>query len=198
MSYRSLYWVAGGLLVALILAWILPELKWQVPSPIRPDIPQISDRPAGDNDAVMPSGDAVARPPFWASRRPVAEEAPVAEGEEENDIDGAIIVGLLRRDGNPVVIIRQVDGKSRRIVAGQELSGWKLTTIQDDIAVFQRADGETRSLRIVRRRVEDLPQRSMQQDAPQPPQQGQRAQNPPQRPMPPQHARPTQRMPGKQ
>ena len=213
MPYRFLYSVIVGLIVMLGLAWLawmLPDMgmRWEEPLPKPSPIPHIGDEHMEDSPDGTLSGDALARPPFWASRRPLSEEA-AAPIEEQNDIDGAVVVGLLRREGLPVVIIRQADGKAGRVAAGQEIGGGKLTAIEDDVAIFEHANGKKQSLRITRRRVEDLPQRSTdpqaapqnvappqgQQPSPQaPPPQTQRQPAPPQqRVMPPQ-----QRLPQRQ
>jgi len=165
MSYRYLYGMVAALLAILIwMWWSWPQRQWQKPDPVSPEIPHIVEREGGSEPSLVSTGEAIARPIFWVTRRPMSRE--VVAVEEENDIDGAIVVGLLRRDEGAVAIIQDSEGKASRVVAGQDFGGWKLLEIQDDVAVFQRAGGEKRSLRITRRRVEDLPLRAAQGQTP--------------------------------
>lgn len=145
----------AALSVALILAWWLPPLAWVPPSPIRPEVqpvpPLVPDTPAGAGNQ------AIARPLFWESRRPPSGPAGA---EIASSLDELRIVGLIRNGEHAVLIATHAD-RSLRLVVGQSYADWLFEGVQGDLALFRRGDGERRSLRIPRRRVDDLPHREI-------------------------------------
>lgn len=138
---------------SLVLAWTVPDLRWVAPAPIRPEIaPLVNPAPAATVDG---SGEALARPPFWASRRP-APDAPA--GAPAGDLAELNVVGLIRLGEQAVLIATHAD-RTVRLTAGQSYADWRFDGVEGDLALFSRGDSERQSLRIPRRRVDDLPQR---------------------------------------
>lgn len=143
------------LAVALALAWVLPDLRWTAPDPIRPEIAPLS-QPV----TVVPAqgaGEALERPPFWASRRP-APDAPV--GVPAGNLADLNVVGLIRLGEQAVLIATHAD-RTVRLTAGQSYADWLFEGVEGDLALFRRGESERQSLRIPRRRVDDLPHREV-------------------------------------
>jgi hypothetical protein len=144
-----------ALAVGLALAWWLPQLRWAPPAPIPPEI-QPAPQPAPTTH-VEAGREALARPLFWESRRPAAGPSGAAVA---SSLDELKIVGLIRNGEHAVLIATHAD-RSLRLVVGQSYADWLFEGIQGDLALFRRGDAERQSLRIPRRRVDDLPHREI-------------------------------------
>lgn len=155
IARRAPLLLAVVLAVGLVLAWWLPQLQWTPPVPIRPEV-QLVPQVAPDTHADA-GNEALARPLFWESRRPATgpSEATVA-----SSLDELKIVGLIRNGEHAVLIATHAE-QSLRLVVGQNYAEWLFEGVQGDLALFRR-DAERRSLRIPRRRVDDLPHRAAQ------------------------------------
>lgn len=141
--------------LGLALAWWLPQLRWTPPAPIRPEIqpvPQVAPDTHADT-----GNEALARPLFWQSRRPATGPS---EGAVASSLDELKIVGLIRNGEHAVLIATHAD-RSLRLVVGQSYADWLFEGVQGDLALFRRGESERQSLRIPRRRVDDLPHREV-------------------------------------
>ncbi|MBI1905192.1 MAG: hypothetical protein HYS20_02965 [Rhodocyclales bacterium] len=155
MSSRLPLVSAVVLAVALALAWMLPDLRWVAPAPLRPEIAPLTHPEAAAS--AQGDGAALARPPFWASRRP-APDAPA--GAPAGNLAELNVVGLIRQGKQAVLIATHAD-RTVRLTAGQSYADWLFEGVEGDLALFRRGDSERQSLRIPRRRVDDLPHREI-------------------------------------
>lgn len=65
------------------------------------------------------------------------------------------------RDGKNSVLIAIYSDRTVRLTAGESYADWRFEGVEGDLALFSRGDSERQSLRIPRRRVDDLPHREI-------------------------------------
>ena len=143
---------------ALIALWIKPDGSlrntiWSPPAPVFPEL--------GAADPLPPATKAVdvnlfvatlERPLFSPSRRPPPPPPPPKTAEEsEPPVDPLAnihVFGLYGGGDSPTGMLASVDGKVRRVSVNEVLGGWKLKTIEDRNAIFDK-NGEERKLLLV-------------------------------------------------
>jgi hypothetical protein len=130
----------GGLVLAQGLSWRPEEPVLDVPAaavaagPLR--VAEPGGQVAADVEAVLQ------RPPFTAGRRPYV--APVAgdaaSGEEEvaaPDVPVPTVVGVALSSNRAVAVVMEADGgRTRRVAAGDELTGWRVIAIDRERVTF--------------------------------------------------------------
>lgn len=147
---RVLAILIAALFTALAWVWIEPLGPWQPPQPIVPEVSRVHDEAVGAPSS--PLTDALARPVFWASRRPEGEPAEVVPGFADN----ARLLGLIGQGGDAVAIV-SFDGETTRLVPGKSVGGWRFEGLDAGNAVFSRPGGENQSLAIPKKLAQELP-----------------------------------------
>lgn len=146
--------LAAALLAALAWLWITPQgglrnVTWQPPAPLTPELGEQTPKlPAAE---PMDTGMFIAtldRPLFSPSRRPAPKVVETAKVEEVDPFAGIHLYGLYTAgEGASPGILARIDGKMRRIAAGEALGAWKLKSVQDRQVIFVR-DGQERTLNL--------------------------------------------------
>lgn len=144
--------LAAALLAALAWLWITPQgglrnVTWQPPAPLTPELGEQTPKlPAAE---PMDTGMFIAtldRPLFSPSRRPAPKVVETAKVEEVDPFAGIHLYGLYTAgEGASPGILARIDGKVRRVAAGEALGAWKLKSVQDRQVIFVR-DGQERTL----------------------------------------------------
>lgn len=147
---RVLVLLIAVLFAALAWVWIEPLGPWQPPQPIVPEVSHVQNEAVGAAPAQL--ADALARPVFWASRRPEAEPAEAVPGFADN----ARLLGLIGQGGNAVAIVN-FDGKTTRLVPGKSVGGWRFEGLDAGNAVFSRAGSENQRLAMPKKLAQELP-----------------------------------------
>lgn len=114
---------------------------------------------ASDRIGVLTAGEPGNAPIFAARprinpRRSISEapstEDPASPNEESvlaaNAIDGLILLGVFRSNGEDRALVRTPNG-TVRVKRGDEIEGWRIATIRDESIDLRRAS-ETRTLRL--------------------------------------------------
>ncbi|MCB1907712.1 MAG: hypothetical protein KDH15_10105 [Rhodocyclaceae bacterium] len=154
MSIRPLFlWLAVDAALVAALAAMVPTVsrEWRAPEPIAPDSAAF-DVPRAAEEVSNPEllQETLARPLFFASRRPPSEpdSEPTPEVAAEDDPLGELqLLGLFSAGDRLGGLIVREDGASRRIAIGDRVGGWKLETLTGLEARFSRA-GEVARLQL--------------------------------------------------
>lgn len=149
VTHLKLIWIAVGCFALTIpVAWLIDPSVDAIPPVIAP----VEGVSAG---AVEPEGgakgpDFVFRPLFLAGRKPLApqevaaEETPAAaaeaSGAEPETLDGVVLLGVIASGDQQAIIVRS-EGERRSLVAGDQILGWTLSTVNARSAKFTNASG---------------------------------------------------------
>lgn len=144
--FRMLVLFNGVLLALVLLLWVLGAAGWSPPAPVAPAIPETiyTPRPvfeAGQDNAMLE------RPLFWASRRPVAPDAPPPVMVKDGFAEDAQLIGMAGTGENLVALIR-TEGTVVRLMRGEKLGSWRLDALDAEGVVFLGGKGDVRRLRM--------------------------------------------------
>lgn len=108
-----------------------------------------------------------ARPLFWAGRRP-HQEVPEAATEPEpedasTELKGVKLVGVFGAGESAGIIVQGKNGK-RRLLVGQEVDGWELTSVNPNEVKLARS-GETRALVLKQQAIAAAPRDTADADS---------------------------------
>lgn len=149
VTHLKSIWIAVGCFALTVpVAWLMdPNVD-----AISPVIAPVEGVSAG---AMAPEGgakgpDFVFRPLFLAGRKPLApqetavEEANI-ESEEASDaepetLDGVVLLGVIASGDQQAIIVRS-EGERRSLMAGDQILGWTLSTVNARSAEFRNASG---------------------------------------------------------
>jgi hypothetical protein len=147
-----LAWACLALSVAIAFYWLIWGFARPLPKPLAPDPAALAVRPLAPS-APAPGLIAaiVARPLFLPGRQgeeqafPGMLPMPVGTGS----LDDARLIGIASEPFGGVAIVSH-DGRQTRVRQGEELDGWTLDRVQDNVAYFVRGD-EMRDLQLAYR-----------------------------------------------
>ena len=156
------------LALVVLVALFLLQLLWGgfravLPSSAEPVLPRggsLRVEPLQEQSQIDPEmrSEIASRPLFWATRRPLEDEAEVAaksaedakkqqaEEKKAGKIDGAKLAGVFGGE-DAAGIIALSKGKKHRLVIGQEINGWKLESVEPTAATFS-SNGRTSQLQL--------------------------------------------------
>lgn len=96
------------------------------------------------------AGEMLARPLFWASRRPVME-APANDSPspvpKSNVLEDVKILGMFA-SGERAGIIYALGKERRRLLEGETLDGWRLESLDSNSVLFADEDGVRGQVRL--------------------------------------------------
>lgn len=147
-----------GLLAAIVAVWFIPGQDWAPPAVVKPEVEtpaDFADLPMA-NEHLTAAGEALARPMFWPSRKPLSAAAPEAVVAPE--LPPMEVLGLIGRGEGSVLIVKYEEGV-KRLVAGQDIAGWRFERVDGDNATFSQGE-RTLQQPIPRPRVDALPRRA--------------------------------------
>lgn len=114
----------------------LSSLNWEA---LSPEVPVLT--PLG-NTYLTTDSQAIERPLFWESRRPLAASAPQTDSKSNNSME---LLGIVSVGGERVVLIRQLQAPSsqsvHRLHIGESHNGMTLKSISNDRVTFEGASG---------------------------------------------------------
>jgi hypothetical protein len=137
----------AGLLMIML---VRPVTPWQAPEAIPPALApwQAASMPERGSDFSQ----ALSRPLFWPSRRPVVENRPPVSVDLV-PVFGVSVLGLIEGGGGATIIVRS-DSFSGRVPRGGEVDGWIFDRVDASHAGVVRGGQEVR-VEITRPRVDD-------------------------------------------
>ncbi|MDO5624436.1 MAG: hypothetical protein Q4G71_07085 [Pseudomonadota bacterium] len=140
--------LAASAVLALLLAgaWLAPgaPARWRQWTPPAPQPPALVDVRQAELIFQPQAGaaypQALARPLFMPTRRPAPagpDAAASAPAPPPQPIDQARLLGIMASPALTGVLV-EYDGKAQFVRTGTELGGWRLASVQDRIARFER------------------------------------------------------------
>lgn len=149
VTHLKLIWIAVGCFaLTLPVAWLIDPDVDAIPPVIAP----VEGVSAG---AMAPKGgakgpDFVFRPLFLAGRKPLApQEVAVEEAQadaadasdaEPETLDGVVLLGVIASGDRQAIIVRS-EGERRSLMAGDQILGWTLSSVNARSAEFTNASG---------------------------------------------------------
>lgn len=123
-------WLAAGIAVCLLLAAGL--FVWVDPPPQRVPYLNVQVLPDEVSDLEVKPDMVLARPLFWAERRPVelavVDEISEQVVEEVQELEGVKLLGILVK-GNSYTALLNVDGKVERVRRGATVKQWDVARV---------------------------------------------------------------------
>jgi hypothetical protein len=135
--------MAGGALFSRPPATVLPsEDTLSLPEVTAPIVPTVAQ-----SEAIQ------ARPLFWTGRRPLEAAAETSSPEEAAEAKAADEIKNLKLLGvfgsaDSGGVIALVKGKKQRILAGEDVLGWRLESVHPDRAILLR-NGQRKEIVLV-------------------------------------------------
>jgi len=131
-------WHLAPLLAAAALAasaywWQAEKDRWNPPPARMPDLPKVEPMP---QPARVQARQALERPVFWASRRPV--EVNDKKNNQALELTQSRLTAVLESGGQRVAILKRADGSTLKITA--ETKPWHIESFNGRKAVFVSAD----------------------------------------------------------
>lgn len=150
-------WLALLLLAGVVWAlnaywWSHARGAWRPPAAIQPALPEPPQPFAlGATTGVR---QALARPLFWSSRRPVAS---TDDSAVDGELRQARLVAVLESGPDRIALLQRPDGSALKIASGASgstpgaaASRWRLDRFDGRVAHFIHADGRGLDLRLER------------------------------------------------
>ncbi len=134
-------WLALPVLALLALLasaywWRAERAAWHPPPPIQPELPQVAALRA---PAPAQLRQALERPVFWESRRPVQPPAAGSAGGDAQ-LSQARLMAVLESGPRQVALLQRPDGSTLKIgVDGDK--AWRLASFDGRVAVFEATGG---------------------------------------------------------
>lgn len=131
-------WSLGPVLALAALGasaywWQAGKDRWTPPEPLRPDLPKVEPM---QQAAPVRARQAVERPVFWVSRRPV--EVDEKKSSMVNEIAQARLTAVLESGGQRVAILQRPDGSTLKITS--ETRPWRVLSFDGRRAVFDSTE----------------------------------------------------------
>jgi hypothetical protein len=127
--------LAGCALAASGYWWLAEKDRWTAPAPRKPDLPKVE--PLEQHPSVS-ARQALERPVFWSSRRPI----PVEEKKTSmtNELVQARLTAVLESGRERVALLQRADGSTLKLTA--QSSPWRIESFDGRRATFVSADNE--------------------------------------------------------
>lgn len=134
-------WLALPVLALLALLasgywWRAERAAWQPPPALQPELPQVAALRA---PAPAQLRQALERPVFWESRRPVAAPAAGNAGGDPQ-LSQARLMAVLESGARQVALLQRPDGSTIKIGVGGD-QAWRLASFDGRVAVFETTGG---------------------------------------------------------
>ncbi len=131
-------WYLGPVLTAVALVasaywWQAEKDRWAPPEARRPDLPKVEPIP---QTASMRARQALERPVFWVSRRPL--DVDDKKGSVARELTQSRLTAVLESGGERVAILQRADGSTLKITAVTQ--PWRIVSFDGRKAVFASAD----------------------------------------------------------
>ncbi|BEP95135.1 hypothetical protein GmRootA79_35190 [Acidovorax sp. A79] len=133
-------WYLGPVLAIAALAasaywWHAEKDRWSPPSPRKPDLPKVEPMP---QPIKVHAKQAVERPLFWASRRPVVVDEK--KSSLVTELSQSRLTAVLESGAQRVAILLRADGTTLKVTG--ETKPWRLESFDGRKAVFVSADDQ--------------------------------------------------------
>lgn len=115
--------------------WLAEKDRWTPPSPRKPDLPKVEPL---QQHARVSARQALDRPVFWSSRRPIAVEEK--KKSISNELMQARLTAVLESGRERVAILQRPDGTTLKITA--ETSPWRIESFDGRKAAFVSVENE--------------------------------------------------------
>lgn len=149
VTHLKLIWIAVGCFaLTLPVAWLIDPDVDAIPPVIAPVEGVSAGAMAPEGGAKGP--DFVFRPLFLAGRKPLApQEVAVEEAQadaadasdaEPETLDGVVLLGVIASGDRQAIIVRS-EGERRSLMAGDQILGWTLSSVNARSAEFTNASG---------------------------------------------------------
>lgn len=115
--------------------WLAEKDRWTPLLPRKPDLPKVEPL---QQHARVQARQALERPVFWSSRRPIAVEEK--KNSMSNELMQARLTAVLESGRESVAILQRADGTTLKITA--QSSPWRIETFDGRKATFVSADNE--------------------------------------------------------
>jgi len=129
--------LAGAALAASAYWWLAEKDRWQPPPALRPDLPQIVPLPQPPQAKVR---ETLARPPLWASRRPV--DAGGKKGGMEQEITQSRLMAVFESGRQRIALLQRPDGSLLKLTS--DAKPWRLESFDGRKALFVSEEGAGR------------------------------------------------------
>ncbi len=113
--------------------WQAEKDRWVPPEARRPDLPKVEPMP---QPAPMRARQALERPVFWISRRPL--DVDDKKGSVARELTQSRLTAVLESGGERVAILQRADGSTLKITAATQ--PWRIVSFDGRKAVFASAD----------------------------------------------------------
>lgn len=129
--------LAGAALAAGAYWWLAEKDLWQPPPARTPELPQLAPLQQPVRSTVR---EALARPPLWASRRPV--EADGKKGGMEQEINQSRLTAVFESGRQRIALLQRPDGSPLKLTS--DTKPWRLESFDGRKALFVSEDGARR------------------------------------------------------
>lgn len=131
-------WYLGPVLAVAALAasaywWQAEKDRWTPPEARRPDLPKVESLP---QSVPVRARQAVERPLFWVSRRPL--DVDDKKGSLARELTQSRLTAVLESGGQRVAILQRADGSTLKITT--ETQPWRIVSFDGRKATFVSAD----------------------------------------------------------
>lgn len=127
--------LAAAALAASGYWWLAEKDRWIPPPPRKPDLPKVEPL---QPHARVSARQALEKPLFWSSRRPIAVEEK--KQSQSNELMQARLTAVLESGRESVAILQRPDGSTLKITA--QSSPWRIDSFDGRKATFVSADNE--------------------------------------------------------
>ncbi|MCO5103543.1 MAG: hypothetical protein M9919_05995 [Burkholderiaceae bacterium] len=126
-------WLAVLVLLACAWWWQIGKDAWHAPSPRLPELPALADIPT---PPAFHAQQALQRPLFWTSRRPVSEGD--SKGGFARDLMESRLTAVFTSGKDQIAVLKSKDGRTLKL--GTDSMPWRLESFDGRRAIFVSAD----------------------------------------------------------
>jgi len=125
--------LAASALAASVYWWQAEKDRWTPPVARKPDLPKVEPLP---QHASVRARQAIERPVFWTSRRPV--EVDDKKNSLARELNQSRLTAVFESGRERVAILQRVDGSTLKITT--ETKPWRIESFDGRRATFVSAD----------------------------------------------------------
>lgn len=129
--------LAGAALAASAYWWLAEKDRWQAPPARMPELPQLAPLPQPQPATAR---QALARPPLWASRRPVEQDGK--KGGLERELTQSRLTAVFESGSQRVALLQRPDGSALKLT--DQSKPWRVESFDGRKALFVSEDGAQR------------------------------------------------------